>query len=286
MIRRLTGWALSAGVVLATAVAAGATPAHAASSGVNDAACTPSAAHPYPVVFLHGLGANMNEDLNYLQSDVAAKGYCTFALTYGTYYYGPYVGGVGDVFESAAQIAGFVHSVLTQTRAPKVDIVGHSEGGFESLYVTKSQGIAAEVDKVVAIAPPAHGTTFGGLYGLAMALGQQALVGQAMTTFGCVACSQLVVGGSGVTALDSGPIAQAGVSYTVITSKYDEMVTPTQNAFVAEPGVVNEYVQDSCPNDPVGHIGEAYDTNVWNLVENALDPAHATTFACSAGSPG
>ena len=51
--------------------------------------------------------------------------------------------------------------------------------------------------------------------------------------------------------------------------------------------MTNEYVQDSCPFDPVGHIGEAYDTNVWHLVENALDLANATPInPCSAGSPG
>jgi triacylglycerol esterase/lipase EstA (alpha/beta hydrolase family) len=285
MIRRLVaGAATTLALVAGTALAAA--PAGAASSGVNDAACVPSAAHPYPVVFLHGLGANGSEDINEIQSDVAAKGYCTFSLTYGTGAYGPYVGGVADINQSAAQIASFIEQVLAETHAAKVDIVGHSEGGFQSLYVTKEEGISGQVAQVVAIAPPTHGTTFGGLYGLAMALGAQALVGQTMSSFGCVACGELVDGGSAVTTLDNGPIAQPGVSYTVITSRYDEMVTPTDTAFINEAGVTNEYVQDVCPGDPVGHIGEAYDTNVWNMVENALDPAHATSFTCSVGSPG
>lgn len=260
--------------------------AHASSSGVNDSTCAPSAAHPYPVVFLHGLGANGSEDINEVQSAVAAKGYCTYSLTYGTGVYGPYVGGVADVNQSAGQIRTFIEQVLGETHAAKVDLVGHSEGGFESLYVTKTQAIASQIDKVVAIAPPTHGTTFGGLYGLAMALGQQAFSGQVMTAFGCTACGELVAGGGGVNTLDNGPIAQPGVTYTIITSRYDEMVTPTDTAFVAESGVVNEYVQDTCPNDPVGHIGEAYDNNVWNLVETALNPAQAASFTCSVGSPG
>jgi hypothetical protein len=50
--------------------------------------------------------------------------------------------------------------------------------------------------------------------------------------------------------------------------------------------VVNQYVQDVCPFDPVGHLNEAYDLNVWKLVENALDPAHAKSFFCTAGLPG
>jgi triacylglycerol esterase/lipase EstA (alpha/beta hydrolase family) len=286
MKKRLPAYTATAGLTLTVLITVGTTAAHASSSGVNASTCAPSAAHPYPVVFLHGLGANGSEDINEVQSAVAAKGYCTYSLTYGTGAYGPYIGGVADVTQSAGQITSFIEHVLGETHATKVDLVGHSEGGFESLYVTKTQGIASQIDKVVAIAPPTHGTTFGGLYALAMALGAQGLAGQTMATFGCVACGELVVGGSGVNTLDNGPIGQPGVSYTIITSRYDEMVTPTDTAFVNEAGVGKEYVQDTCPTDPVGHIGEAYDTNVWNMVENALDPVHGASFTCSAGSPG
>lgn len=270
------------------AIAAGSGPA-AAAGGINDPACQPTAAHPQPVVMLHGLGANMNEDINFLQDDLASKGYCTFALTYGAPDGQSFVGGLEPIATSAQQIKAFILQVLTETGAAQVDIVGHSEGAFQALYVTKTQGIAPKIDRVVAIAPPSHGTTFAGLYNLAFLFGEaeRTLVGQLLTTFGCPACSDLGTGGSAVATLDNGPIAQAGVTYTIIASRYDELVTPTSTAFVDEPGVTNEYVQDSCPLDPVGHIGEAYDTNVWHLVENALDPANATPInPCSLGSPG
>jgi triacylglycerol esterase/lipase EstA (alpha/beta hydrolase family) len=289
MSGRLTRAALGAVVTAATIVAGGTAPAHAATSGgVNDPACQLTSAHPEPVVVLHGLGATKDEDINLLQSQLASVGYCTYSTTYGAYSGFPYVGGLRPVADSAQEIASFIRRVLAQTGAAKVDVVGHSEGGFQSLYVTKTQGIADRIAKVVAIAPPTHGTTFGGLYTLAFLLGQQErdLVGQALNTFGCPACNDLGEGGSAVATLDNGPIAQPGVTYTVITSRYDELVTPTDTSFVREPGVTNEYVQDTCANDPVGHIGEAYDSNVWNLVQNALDPAHAASFACSAGSPG
>lgn len=281
--------ALTVGTAAAVALTALAAPAaYAATGGENDPSCVPSAAHPNPVVVLHGLGATASEDLNYLQSDLARLGYCTFSRTYGSPDGSPYVGGLKPVADSAAQIKAFIVEVLAQSGAAKVDIVGHSEGGFQSLYVTKTQGIADRIDKVVAIAPPAHGTTFAGLYHLAYLFGQaeRDAVGQALTAFGCPACSDLGLGGSAVATLEAGPIAQPGVTYTIITSRYDELVTPTDTAFVREPGVRNRYVQDTCPLDPVGHIGEAYDLNVWRLVENALDPAHAASFFCLAGSPG
>jgi hypothetical protein len=238
-------------------------------------------------VLLHGLGATYYEDLNFLQDQLASDGYCTFSQTYGGPPGFPYVGGLEPVATSARQIAAFIEQVKAATHAAKVDIVGHSEGGFQSLYVTKTQGIAGDIGSVVAIAPPTHGTTFGGLVNLAYDFGVRSEVGAALDGFGCPACNDLITGGSAVETLDSGPIAQPGVNYTIITSRYDELVTPVSTAFVNEPGVRNEYVQDSCPFDPVGHIGEAYDLNVWHLVEDALDAATATPIGfCFAGSPG
>ena len=287
--RRRLGAVLAAVVLgLGLTTGAGAGTAHAATSGVNDPSCHPSAQHRDPVVFLHGLGANADEDINFLQANVASQGYCTFALTYGAHPGFPYVGGLEPIAQSAPQIAAFIEQVRAETGATKVDLVGHSEGAFQSLYVTKTQGVAGQIGRVVAIAPPTHGTTFAGLYDLAYLFGapERAAVGQALDTFGCGACNDLGVGGSAVATLDHGPIAQPGVATTIIASRYDELVTPTATAFVEEPGVTNEYVQDTCPFDPVGHIGEAYDTNVWHLVTNALDPATAAPFPCSVGSPG
>ena len=261
--------------------------AKAAQGGVNDPSCRPSVAHPSPVVILHGLGANANEDLNVLQGQLAQQGYCTFALTYGADPRFTYVGGVRPIAESARQIAAFINQVLTDTGAPTVDIVGHSEGAFQSLYVTKTQGVAAHISRVVAIAPPTHGTTFGGATTLATLFGSTSRQSAKtfLDTFGCYACDDLIVGGAAVQTLDAGPIAQPGVTYTIITSRDDEMVTPTETAFVHEPGVTNEYVQDVCPLDPVGHLGEAYDGAVSQLVQNALDPAHVKPIACSFGFP-
>lgn len=288
MIRRLSR-VLTTAVLVLGALGVVTTPAQAApSSGVNDLSCRPSAAHPEPVVFLHGLGATSYEDINLLQAHVARQGYCTFALTYGDHPGFPFVGGLRPIADSATEIRAYVEEVLARTGAAKVDLVGHSEGGFQSLYVTKTQGIADRISTVVAIAPPTHGTTFAGLYRLAYVLGgaSRALVSTVLRTFGCPACDDLGIGGRAVQRLTDGPIAQPGVDYTIITSRYDELVTPTDTAFVREPGVRNLYVQDSCPLDPVGHLGEAYDTNVWNLVTQALDPSTAGPFTCSFGSPG
>ena len=51
--------------------------------GANSFSCKPSSAHPDPVVLVHGLGATMSENWNYLSPMLAVHGYCVFALTYG-----------------------------------------------------------------------------------------------------------------------------------------------------------------------------------------------------------
>lgn len=251
----------------------------------NDFSCR-SSSHPNPVVLLHGLGATYYEDLNFLEGYLKTKNYCTFSITYGAYDGFPLVGGLRSIDDSMVQIADFIKQVKQNTGASKVDIVGHSEGGFQSLYVTKYGGVSDFIGNVVAIAPPTHGTSFAGLYKLAQLLGIDNGVNDILKTFGCVACTEITTGGPLITKLNNGPITQSGVKYTIIASKYDELVTPTKTAFVNEPGVNNIYVQDYCPLDPVGHIGEAYDLNVWNLVTNSLSNNVGQKFLCLLGSPG
>lgn len=254
-------------------------------SGINDFSCESSS---NPVVLLHGLGATYYEDLNFLQSWLQADGYCTYSLTYGAYDGFPFVGGLKPIKESAPEIAAYIKEVVQKTGKSKVDLVGHSEGAFQSLYVPKFEGVSDLIDKIVPIAPPTHATTFANLYKLATILGDTSndLVKGVLDTVGCGACSDLTTGGDAVDRLNDGPIVQPGNHVTVIASKYDELVTPTKTSFIDEDGVNNIYIQDTCPLDPVGHIGEAYDLNVWNLVKNVLDSTPDRKFLCLIGSPG
>jgi hypothetical protein len=208
-----------------------------------------------------------------------------FSPTYGQPMPAIPVGGLVTIENSAGQIGSFIDQVLRTTGTAKVDIVGHSEGGFLSLYVPKVLGYASKVDRVVALAPPTHGTTFANLVTVADLLGVHPVVDQLLSTFGCQSCGELITGGSAVATLTNGQISQPGVGYTIIASTSDEAVTPAQTAFVDEPGVHNAYVQDTCPVDPVGHVGLAFDSGVADLVRNALDPATATPVSCGFGPP-
>jgi hypothetical protein len=135
------------------------------------------------------------------------------------------------------------------------------------------------------MAPPTHGTTFAGLVGIGDLLAGRAATDQFLHQFGCPACSDLIVGGGAVRELRNGPVAQAGIDYTILATQADLLVTPHQTSFIREPGVHDVFVQDTCPADPVGHVGLAFDSGVARMVANALDPAHAAPVACVVGLP-
>ena len=269
------------GLTIVTGPGASAAP----SSGFNDWSCRPSAAHPEPVVMLHGLGGNGPGHFSFLGPFLAGAGYCAFAPTYGQADPNIPVGGTVSISKSGPEITAFIEKVRGTTGAAKVDLFGHSEGGFQSLWGPKILGYSAEVAKVVVLAPPTHGTTFGGLVSFGDALGLRPLVDQILNTFGCQFCDEAIVGAPVVARLTTGPIAQPGIAYTIIASRADALVTPTSTAFVREPGVHNSYVQDTCPFDQVGHIGMAFDPGIATMIGNALDPAHAKPVVCGFGPP-
>lgn len=268
--------------VYATAVRAVTAPG----SGFNDWGCQPSAIHPDPVVLLHGLGGNGPGNFATLGPYLAGQGFCVYTTTYGEPDPGVPVGGLVPIPQSAVEIASFIDSVLAATGAERVDLVGHSEGGFQSLYGPKFvPGESGKIARVIALAPPTHGTTAGNSLTIASLLGIGPVVNTIIGTYGCPACSELTTGSDLVNQLNTGAIAQPGIVYTIIASTHDELVTPYGTEFINEPGVSNETVQTMCPLDLVGHVGLAYDPDVAEMIRNALDPANPVRVICSIGLP-
>jgi pimeloyl-ACP methyl ester carboxylesterase len=279
---------LAAVALVAVLLASGAQAATAVPPGVNDWGCQPTAAHPEPVVLLHGLGASADANWIYIGPRLVADGYCTFALTYGAVVPGAFLGGgFHRVVDSANEIAAFIERVRTATGADEVDIVGHSEGGFMSLYVPKTHALGDEVAHVVALAPPTHGTTGSGVLSLFEPPSPLATAAtQFIEAFGCFACADLATNPTGIQQLNTGPIAVPGIDYTIIASRFDVIVTPSPaTAFVREAGVHNVLVQDRCPLDLVGHGGLAFDPGVYDMITNALSPSTAHKVNCSFGFP-
>jgi triacylglycerol esterase/lipase EstA (alpha/beta hydrolase family) len=255
-------------------------------AGANDWSCRPSAEHPNPVVLVHGTVENMTYNWYTLSPLLANAGYCVFALNYGQQPGTAHIGlpgsstpgGTKPVAESAPELAAFVDRVLAATGAAEVDIVGHSQGGMMPRYYTKFLGGAAKVDKLVGLAPSNHGTTFNGLNNLpgvpeltAAGLGQSVIDQQPNSEF--------------LTNLNAGGDTVPGVTYTVIVTRYDEVVTPPSSSFLDGPAVTNIEIQDRCPLDTSEHLAISFDANALRYVLNALDPAHAVAPTCTPTLP-
>jgi triacylglycerol esterase/lipase EstA (alpha/beta hydrolase family) len=238
------------------------------------------------VVLVHGLGADMSENWQYMSPQLAAKGYCVFALTYGLDPRGtipPFdrMGGVVPMEQSAQQLATFVNQVLTTTGAAQVDIVGHSEGSLMPDWYVRFLDGARRVDHYVGITPLWHGTNVLELATLEQGgrpLGLSQPVAAGVAQF-CGSCPEFLAGSAFLERLfaGGGPTAP-GVSYTNLMTRYDEAVVPYTSGNL--PGVTNIVVQDQCPNDVSEHGAMAYDPVVLQDVLNALDPAHAAAVTC------
>ena len=250
--------------------------------GANDFSCKPSAVHPRPVVLVHGTFADMADSWQALSPLLVNHGYCVFALNYGAANGSGAVGiyGVGDIRQSAAELSAFVNQVLNATGASKVDLVGHSQGGMMPRYYLKNLGGAAKVGTLVGLAPSNHGTTVNGLFTLG------SYFPGANSFFGaCIACEQQEAGSPFLTELNSGGETVAGVSYTVIESRYDEVVTPYTSAFLSGSGVTNVTLQSQCILDGGEHLSMPYDHIADADVLTALDPAHPQHPPCTPIAP-
>ncbi|MFH8408826.1 esterase/lipase family protein [Streptomyces sp. NPDC018019] len=244
-------------------------------TGANDWSCRPGPAHPRPVVLVHGTLENRYANWAALSPKLKDAGYCVFALNYGGSQ-GPVLG-TGDIAKSAGQLAAFVDRVRAATGADKVDIVGHSQGGMMPRHYIKNLGGAAKVDKLVALVPSNHGTSLIGLGLLARLIpGADVVVGAA-----CPACEQQIVGSRFLKELNAGGETDPAVDYTVVSTWYDEVVTPYTSAFLAPArNVSNETIQSHCLINTTAHINITYDRTATRLVLNALDPAHAQRPTC------
>lgn len=248
--------------------------------GANNWSCKPSAAHPYPVILVHGTFADMSDSWQALSPLLFDNGYCVFALNYGSYNgsgaFGVYA--TGYIEQSASQLSAFVDRVLTATGATKVDLVGHSQGGMMPRYYINFDSGDSKVNTLVGLAPSNHGTTLDGLFTLASDFpGATNLV-----TSDCPACREQEAGSPFITHLNASGETRPDVNYTVIESHNDEVVTPYTSAFLGPaPNVTNILLQKQCALDQGEHLSMPYDHIADTDVLNALDPAHPFTFTCS-----
>ncbi|MEJ7795061.1 MAG: alpha/beta fold hydrolase [Nocardioides sp.] len=215
--------------------------------GANDWSCQPTAARPTPVILVHGTFGDRKHLLERLSQAIKDEGFCVFSLDYGNR-------GTGDIADSARELKRYTQRVLEATGAERVSMVGHSQGGMMPRYYVKFLGGTAVVDDLVGMAPSNHGTT--------ISQGDNA---------GCRACEQQAAGSRFLQRLNAGDETPGGVSYTQITTRYDEVVAPHTSGYLAAgPRTTNLTIQDVCPLDVSEHLLIPTSTTTIAIALNAL----------------
>jgi hypothetical protein len=241
---------------------------NASPAGAN-VTCTPSAAHPFPVVLVEGTFASMFNSFGAVSPDLKNNGYCVYAFNFGQTLFGTGIFATGEIGQSAKELATEVNNVLAETGASKVDIVGWSQGGMLPRQYINFDGGASKVNMLVGFSPSNFGTNLDGIETLISDLGLAGLV-EAELSATCEACDEQIVGSSFLSNLNQTP-TQPGVKYVVIETKDDEVVTPFTNAFLpAASNVQNITLQNQCPQDASDHISIPYDSNALQDMINAL----------------
>lgn len=254
-------------------------------AGSNDWDCKPSAAHPDPVILVHGTFANRTVNWPTISPFLANRGYCVYALTFGTRrqvdlgFYRP--GGLDRMQQSARRLARFAARVMRKTASEQVDVIGHSQGSLMPNWWVKRLGGDAVVDDYIGISPLWDGTNPAGL-GTLDALGAQYGASEgfyALLEPYCPACRQLLSSSGFIRKMNAGGGPRVpGVDYTMILTRNDELVVPYTSGIME--GANNIVVQDVCALDGSEHLSIIFDPITAYSILNALDPKHPQPVPC------
>lgn len=241
-------------------------------AGANDPKITVTAEHPLPIILLNGTVATQGENWSVGAPVLANAGYKVYTFNYGNITSDPNfpIQSTDDIRQSGQELAAEVERVLRETGAPKVILIGHSQGGgiLPVHYINNLDG-AAKVSQLIGIAPSNHGTDFNGLTALQslpffgpLAKDIADIIGPALFQQTLGSPFQQEVYGNGDT--------RPGVLYTTIASVNDEVVTPYTQQALAGPNVTNIVLQDRYPGVVIGHANVIVSPQTWAVVLDAL----------------
>lgn len=187
-----------------------------------------------PILFVHGWSGNGSQ-WNTMVSRFKADGWTDaqlMAFSYNT---------SQSNATTAQEISSRVNQLLAATGATRVDVVTHSMGGLSSRYYAKNLGGDAKIDAWVSLGGPNHGTS------------------TANTCFS-TACTEMRIGSSFLTALNSGDETPGLPRYGTWWSGCDEIINPDDSVLLS--GATN--TQTAC----IGHMAFFSDLAVYNSVRD------------------
>ncbi|WP_433655414.1 esterase/lipase family protein [Nocardia sp. CA-128927] len=253
--------------------------------GANDWGCVPSAAHPQPVVLVHGLSGNGENSWQTFAPLLANEGYCVYALTYGVY---PTdrgivagVGGRAPIDESSSEMRQFVDRVRAATRTDRVDLLSWSEGTLVSAAYLQFLAGATAVDQSINLAPIWDGTAITDPLDSPLSiLGLHGDLYQSLDPT-CAACAELRTGSDFINRLQASGVYAPNVHYTNIVTTTDIQVQPYTSGVRPAPNATNIVLQDICPVNLSGHLSVSVDPTVTALALQALDPGTPRQIPCA-----
>lgn len=245
--------------------------------GANDFKCKPKPGQ-LPLILLSGTGEDAFKVWADWSPRFKAAGYCVFAPNLNTATFNDSFTYTGDIIGSAEAFGKFVQLVLRATGAPKVDVIGHSQGaGALPLAYIKWFDGAKYMNKLIGVGPANHGTTFMGADTLYKAVDGENTIDPTLVKINMQGWTQQLVSNKFDKQLDADNIDLGDVQYTTILTKYDEIVTPYTSGYLKQPGVQNIVVQDVCKNDFTDHLSFSYDPVAFQIALNALRGIDPTT---------
>jgi hypothetical protein len=99
--------------------------------GANDPSITVTAEHPLPIILINGTTATQGTNWGVGAPVLADAGYKVYTFNYGNIGQDPNfpIQATDDIRKSGVELAAEVDKVLAETGAPKVILIGHSQGG-------------------------------------------------------------------------------------------------------------------------------------------------------------
>ncbi|KAG0357336.1 hypothetical protein BG005_003657 [Podila minutissima] len=222
---------------------------------LNDWNCKPSAKHPRPVVFVHGLSANAwdtgyTSDPAWLSRVTARKSPLNRV---------PVIYGLDKMESSALQLSDFIDKDEWTLWTRIVDILGHSQGSIMPRYYFKFLGGVAKVHKFAAIGSIQYGSTLLGPVPFLTSLKLYDPI-KKVVDVACLSCFQFLWDSPFIRNLNAGGDTVPGIEYLMITS--------------------NPVIQDWCPLDIDGHIPQAFDPVVFTAIDNFFSNTKFKTPTC------
>ena len=254
--------------------------------GANNWSCKPSAAHPMPVILVHGTFADMSDSWQALSPLLYDNGYCVFALNYGSYNGSGSLGvyATGDIAQSAEQLSTLREQGPGRDRRqegrPRRSLAGRHDAAL--LHQVPRRGLEGEhARRASRRRTTARRST---ACSRSRATSRVAARSRAPTVRRARSRRR---DRRFITNLNAGGETAPGVNYTVIESDNDEVVTPYTSAFLAPaPNVTNILLQSQCSLDQGEHLSMPYDHIADADVLTALDPGASAASGVHAGAAG